>query len=143
MSSPAIATYLLDSNHGSKLLDRDHPLWDRVRAAADHGNTLLLPLPVVAEIQYGVEATPDPVLRARRQSNLETLLGTIPSVAPTLEVALESGRMRGRLRRRGRQLEAIDAQLAAMAKLSNAVLVTDDADFEPLRGEIRLENWLR
>src|SRR5438105_2125137 len=137
-----MASYLLDANHASRLLSPDDPLWERVDRATTAGETFLLPLDVIAELQYGVEATRDPLLRARRQEALDRLLTLFHPAHLTPDAALESGRIRGQLRRAGWQLGAIDAHLAAIARLNGFILLTDDGDFEPLAAEIALENWL-
>jgi predicted nucleic acid-binding protein len=61
----------------------------------------------------------------------------------SVNAALESGTLRSRLRRVGHQIETVDATLAATALLDGDVLLTDDRDFAPLAGDIRIENWLR
>jgi predicted nucleic acid-binding protein len=136
-------TYLLDANHASKLLDRRHPLGNRIRDAARAGDRFILLVSALEEVQYGVEAMPDPVLRARRQAALESLIGHFELMDLTLAAALASGHLRGRLRRLGWQLGPIDAHLAAVGQLEGCILLTDDGDFAPLRGELAIENWLR
>lgn len=137
-----MATYLLDTNHASKLISPDDALWTKADAAIDRGDEIVVPLDVVEEIQYGIEGTPDPVLRVRRQRDLDDLLPLLHAAVITPEEAVESGLLRGRLKRSGRRLETIDAHLAAMAKLRGWVLVTTDRDFAPLVGEIEIENRL-
>jgi predicted nucleic acid-binding protein len=138
-----MGTYLLNTNHASALLDPDHPLSERVKAALAGGHTVLVPLDVVEEIQFGVAAIRDPVPRARRREQLGAFLSWIAPTALTLDGALEGGLIRGRLRRSGCQLQAVDGHLAAIAKLNGLTLVTDDGDFAPLSEEIAVENWLR
>jgi len=134
--------FLPDANHASQLLVPSHPLWVRFEEAIRNGDEVVLLLDVVSEIEFGVEATRDPNARALRGQRLEGVLQRFPVVGLTLSAAREAGRIRGRLRRAGRQIAAVDAHLAGMAKVHGYVLVTADQDFQPLAGEIQVENWL-
>jgi predicted nucleic acid-binding protein len=137
-----MATYLLDTNHASALIDPDHQLWERIRAAVAVGH-FLLPADVLEEVQFGVAAIRDPLLRERRQQRLDAVLASFPDLPLSRGAALESGRLRGRLRREGRQMGAVDGHLAALANVNALLLLTDDADFAPLSSEVRIEKWLR
>jgi predicted nucleic acid-binding protein len=106
------------------------------------GGVIMLPLDVAEEVQFGVEATRDPIQRASRQEALDELLELFQPCSLTPEAALESGRIRGRLRRTGFDLEGVDGHLAGMAMTFGFILVTDDRDFDPLVGEVAIENWL-
>src|SRR2546421_7888869 len=87
-------TYLLDADHGSALLKRGHPLRQRIESAARGGDRFVLPATVLEEIQFGVAATRDPVLRTRREQALDRLLELAPVVALTSSTAREAGRLR-------------------------------------------------
>jgi len=137
-----MATYLLDTNHASRLLDPTHSLWDRIEAAVEDGHEILVSPGVVAEVQFGVEATGDPALRRRRDEALTTVLGQLGVCPLSLPAARLAGQLRGRLRRQGLQLDAVDAHLAAIALMEGMVLVTSDRDFAPLAGDLVTEDWL-
>jgi predicted nucleic acid-binding protein len=57
-----MATYLLDTNHASKLLSSGHPLWNKIQSAVAAGSDFLLPLGVIEEMQFGLEKQSSPAL---------------------------------------------------------------------------------
>jgi hypothetical protein len=71
-----MASYLLYTNHASKLLNVTHPLWDRIHAAVANGDGVVLPVPLIEEMRFGVENTANPDVRSHRLAALDRLLSS-------------------------------------------------------------------
>jgi tRNA(fMet)-specific endonuclease VapC len=130
--------YLLDTNHVSSGLDRVSRLRDRIQQLRKSGVIFGTCVPVLCELEVGIQQTAVPQVYHRF---LAQLLRSVriwpiePEVAPLFgEIYLD-------LQRRGRQLSYVDIVLAALARLKELTLLTTDRDFEALQ-DIRTENWL-
>lgn len=93
-----------------------------------------------AELTYGVRAS----AAARRRQNQSALdaLSTYLAVLPwPQEAAQHYAEIRLDLKKRGAQLGAADLMIAAHARATDAVVVTNNTkDFSRVRG-LRVENW--
>ena len=130
--------YLLDSNHASPLVTFDHHLRHRVLAAIARGQLFAITIPVLTETVFGLS------LLSRAIQNLEEwqrLRTTIPCFVPDEDDALLAAELQVTLRRRGRQLETVDALIAAIALRYNLTLLTADKDFAAI-SDLKRENWL-
>jgi tRNA(fMet)-specific endonuclease VapC len=130
--------YLLDTNHVSAALDRVSRLRDRIQQLRKTGVIFGTCVPVLCELEGGIQQTAVPQVYYRF---LDQLLHSVrvwpidPELAPLFgEIYLD-------LQRRGRQLSFVDIVLAALARLKNLTLLTTDRDFEALP-DLRTENWL-
>lgn len=129
--------YLLDTNHASLLLRRISTIADRVARAID--SELLLCRPSVGELWYMIFNS------SRVESNqreLETFLRDFRLVEFDAPAAVEFGRIKAEQRRAGRPLPDIDIQIAAVARVNDLTLLTDDAHFASIR-DLLTENSLR
>ncbi len=92
----------------------------------------------VAELHAGVLAAKDTATRARRLATLESVSDIRP-----LEVNARAARiwaqMRVELAESGRRVRVNDLWIAAVAVANNLPVVTQDDDFEPVRGVSGLE----
>ena len=129
--------YLLDTNHASKAIVANSPL--RQRMATTASGLFFLCMPVIAELWFMVE-------NSARATDNERNLREFVSVFQVLpfdgDAAREYGRVRTELRRAGRPITQLDAQIAAIARLTDSVVLTADQHFSFVT-RLRVENWLR
>jgi predicted nucleic acid-binding protein len=86
----------------------------------------------ISELRYGVLAAADHATRARRLTTLEAARRLGAPVPIDEPVADELARLRAALRALGRALKVMDAWIAATAIVHDAVVCTQDADFDVL-----------
>jgi tRNA(fMet)-specific endonuclease VapC len=129
--------YVLDTNHASAILNDDQKLLDRLAASAVVSD-LSLCRPSVAELWYMV-------FNSQRieenRARLERVIATFPVLEFDDRAAIEYGKLRAERRRIGRNIPAIDALIASIARSNDVVLLTADADFHDIAG-LATENWL-
>ena len=131
-------SYLLDTNHASKLMANEEPIAPRVRAARQSGSTFSVSTTVVGELYFGV------YLSQRREQNrslLDRLLDSL-IILPFDQVAAEMfGQIQAEQRATGKPIRPLDAQIAAVARVLNLTVLTRDHHFQFVAG-ITIENWL-
>ena len=130
--------YLLDSGIMGDFINRRREVDVRVREAQKHGDRIGTGLPVVGELLGGIE------LSATRDRNMQRLwvgLSHIICWPFDLAAAEEYGRIYAELRRRGRLIQTVDMQIAAIAlSLGNTIVVSADSDLAAVP-RLRVENW--
>jgi tRNA(fMet)-specific endonuclease VapC len=124
--------YLLDTGIASDYINRRHGVYAASRAAVAQGDRIGIGMPVLGELWAGVE------LSASRALNVKLLKRQLAELTiwPFDVAAAEKfGEVFADLRRRGRPMQQIDMQLAAIAlSLGNSMVVTKDADFAAIPG---------
>ncbi len=137
-----LSTFLLDTNVFASLAA---PLPNRrLRNSVDRFAARLVTASVVAhEIWFGLARLP----RSRRRERLEVLMTELLSVVPVLPYGEEAAQWhaleRARLDALGRTTSPTDAQIAAVAAVNDAVMITSNTKhFAPFRG-LRVEDWSR
>ena len=130
--------YLLDTNHLSAAINRVSPLRDRLRLAHRAGLVLGTCIPVVCELEAGIQQTDDPEGCRRALGNL---LGFVRVWPLEFALAQRYGEVFFEVRSRGRALSQVDMMLVAFTRQMNLTLLTSDGDFKALP-DIRTENWL-
>jgi tRNA(fMet)-specific endonuclease VapC len=130
--------YLLDTGIMGDFADHRHGVDVRVRDARRQGAKIGTCLPVVGKLFFGVE------LSASRERNMRQLRLALNGVVfwPFEEGAAEIyGRLAADLRRRGRTIQQIDIQVAAIAlNLGDCTVVSSDSDMLAIPG-LTVENW--
>ncbi len=131
--------YVLDTNTLSFLMGGDAAISAKLLS---HARTdVLLPAPVVAEIEYGLARLPKSRRKQRLRQSFALFLEELPRTAWTDSVSEAFGRAKADLERRGVRLEDFDVAVAAHALALGATLVTDDeVHMKRIRG-LKLENW--
>ena len=129
--------YLLDTNHASVVWKNDAKLRARIENTADA--EFCLCLPSIGELWFMVMNSAQV---ERNEPLLEVLLNRFALLDFDMAASKEFGRIRTDLRRIGQPIPAIDAQIAAIAIVSDAVLLTSDNRHFPRVVGLRLENWL-
>ena len=130
--------YLLDTGAASDVINRRHGAYDRAHAASQQGDVIGLATPVLGELIAGIERS------ASREPNLTRLWHAFQRLrlwSFDKAAAEEFGRLSAELRRRGRPMQQIDVQIAAIAIcLGNTVVVTKDSDFAAVPG-LDIVDW--
>ncbi|MFO7918900.1 MAG: type II toxin-antitoxin system VapC family toxin [Anaerolineae bacterium] len=129
--------YLLDTNHASWLLARQESVVARVREAQTGDSVLGISMTVLGELYYAVYASQRAAENLRR---LQALVGTFTLWPFDALAAQEFGRIQAEQKAKGRPIPPMDAQIAAIVRLNNLTLLTDDHHFAFIDG-ITVENW--
>ena len=130
--------YLLDTGIAGLYIDRKRGVYERARAEESRGNRVGVGAPVVAELAYRAEGSPN---RDRNLHRLRQALASWRLWLVTEEVAFEYGRLAIELRRIGRVIGQNDMMIAAIGRtIGNCTVVTMDSDLGVGPG-LRVENW--
>jgi predicted nucleic acid-binding protein len=131
--------FLLDTNHLAPLLMANSALWSRVADGRRAGIRFGTCVPVLCELEAGIQQTADPEGNRRALTRILRQVRVRPIELPLARVF---GEIHLELLQMGRALSQVDRMLAALARQRNLTLLTSDRDFEALP-DIRTENWLR
>jgi tRNA(fMet)-specific endonuclease VapC len=134
-------TFLLDTNVFAAL-SQPRPHRGVERAFARHAGEIVTASVVVHEMWFGIERLP----RSRRRTELERFMTEVVAGVRVLPYGERAARWhaseRARLTTAGRPPPFLDGQIAAIAAVHDATLVSGNAaDFEPFEG-LRVANWL-
>jgi tRNA(fMet)-specific endonuclease VapC len=120
--------YLVDTNHVSKILEGEKKLKDRLQKTRGTGDT------------FGISMTAS----QRKQKNLARLKAFLNSVIlweydrPAAE---EFGRIQAEQKAKGKPIPSSDAQIAAVARLHNLKILSNDRHFTFV-SNLAIESWL-
>ena len=128
--------YLLDNNHLGAAVTPVSTVRERIWQACRAGQRVGTCVPVICELEVGIQQTKDPEAYRRRLEQLLTQVRVWPMDPP---VAREYGQVHLELQRQGRSLSQVDMMLAALARSMDLTLLAMDRDFEALP-DIRAEN---
>ncbi len=102
---------------------------------------VLLPQPVIAEVEYGLKRLSPSARRKRLRTRFDLFLGELVRAPWTDEVSRAFGRIKAQLESQGKRLEDFDVAVAAHAVALEATLVTDNlTHMNRIRG-LELQNW--
>lgn len=133
-----MSDYLLDTNHASRLMGQDKHILTHVQRVEENDDTFGVSMTVIAELYFAVYAS------QRRLENLQRLQQLLTSlhVYPFEQVdAEEFGRIQAEQKAKGRPIPPLDAQIAAVARQRELVILTADKHFSYVDG-VSTENWL-
>ena len=133
-----MASYLLDTNHASRLLSKDALFLEKIQQLTESGSDFGISMTVLGELYYAVYAS------QRRKSNLERLntLLTAMHIYPFDQAAAEVfGDIQAGQKAKGRPIPPLDAQIAAVARVQQLTLLTADRHFSFV-DDLQTENWL-
>jgi len=133
-----MADYLLDCNHLSAAIRKVSLLRDRLHRERQAGHRLITCVPVLCELEVGIQQTAKPAEYRRR---LTAILRNVRLWPTDLETSQIYGMVFHELRREGRALSQVDIVLVAMARQHKLTLLTSDQDFDPI-ADLRVENWI-
>ncbi len=129
--------YLLDTNHASWLMAQQAPFAARLRQAQVAGDQFGISITVLGELYYAVYASQRSAENLRR---LQSLIGVLLLWPFDALAAQEFGRIQAEQKAKGRPIPPLDAQIAAVARVNDLVILTDDKHFTFVDG-ITAENW--
>ena len=131
--------YVLDTNTLSFAMAGDPSVRERLLSQAR--TDVLLPQPVIAEVEYGLARLQESKKRNRLLKRFRTFLDEMPRAAWTDGVSHAFGRVKAELERRGMPIEDFDVAIAAHALALDATLVSDNIDHMRRIPRLRIENW--
>ncbi|MDL1901598.1 type II toxin-antitoxin system VapC family toxin [Anaerolineae bacterium CFX9] len=128
--------YILDTNAISDYIKQFEPTTTRIKQAIRDGQILYLCKPVEYEVLRGLMKA-----NAERQRQIfETGFAPQLTLLPLTDADWrQAAQFWAQARSAGKQLSDVDLLLAALAFRLNAVIVTNDDDFDAL--PVRRENW--
>jgi len=133
--------YILDTNTLSDLMRGDAAVAERLMSL--RRTDVLLPQPVVAEVEYGLSRMRASKRRDRLRGRFEVFLAELQRLAWTDEVSRAFGRTKADLERRGVRIEDFDVAIAAHALVAEGTLVTDNVDHMKRITGLAVESWRR
>lgn len=113
------------------------PITSRVRQAQASGDRFGLAVTTLGELYYAVYASRHREENLRRLHSLLSALILWPFDELTAEVF---GRIQAEQKAKGRPIPPLDAQIAAVARAYDLVLLTADRHFQFVAG-LTIENW--
>ena len=133
-------TYLLDTNVFAALA-QPKPHRGIERAFAKHAGDIVTAAIVLHEMWFGIERLP----RSKRRAELERFMTDVVAGVRALPYGERAARWhaveRARLTAAGRSPPFLDGQIAAIAAVHDATIVTrNEGHFGPFEG-LRVENW--
>lgn len=132
--------YLLDTNTISEPL-KEIPNQQVIEKIERYDAQIVIAAFVVYELIKGVYQLPDSKKRLKIFDYIESVLIKFPVLSYTQEAASWHGQEAARLQSIGKYPPFIDAQIAAVAKTNNLILVTrNTADFKNF-SDLQLDNW--
>ena len=129
--------YLLDTNHASWLMAQQGPIVARLHQAQAAGDQFGIPVTVLGELYYAVYASQRSAENLRR---LQSLTGALLLWPFDTLAAEEFGCIQTEQKAKGRPIPPLDAQIAAVARVNDLVILTDDRHFAFVDG-IAVDNW--
>ncbi|MEM1178680.1 MAG: type II toxin-antitoxin system VapC family toxin [Acidobacteriota bacterium] len=133
--------YILDTNIVSFAMAGDPEVTARI--VASRSTDILLPSPVVAEIEYGLARMPLSKRRERLARNFRILASEMDRAPWTDDVSQAFGQIKASLERKGERIEDFDVAVAAHAVGLHATLVTDNVSHMGRIEGVEIENWKR
>ncbi|MBO9368790.1 MAG: type II toxin-antitoxin system VapC family toxin [Chloroflexi bacterium] len=130
--------YLLDTNHASRFLAGAEPITGRIKALASGEHRFGIAITVLGELYFAAYAS------QRRAANLQAIRAFLADVILwpfDSATAEEFGRILAEQKAKGRPIPPLDAQIAAVARRHDLVLLTADRHFAFVTGVV-VENWL-
>jgi len=130
-----MSQYLLDTNHVSHLLQGHALLSSRIQQS---NGSFGISMTILGELYFAAYAS------QRTQKNLAAIQNFLPDVTlwPYDDAAAEEfGRIQAEQKAKGRPIPALDAQIAAVARVNQLTILTADHHFQFI-ANLKLENWL-
>jgi tRNA(fMet)-specific endonuclease VapC len=130
--------FILDTGIAALQLDRKRGVFERAAAEVARGNRVGIAAPVLAELAFRAEGSPQ---RDRNILRLRQALDAWKLRLVDTAAAFEYGRIAFELKTIGRPMGQNDIMIAAIARsLGNATVVTMDSDLAAVPG-LTVENW--
>jgi tRNA(fMet)-specific endonuclease VapC len=131
--------YVLDTNVVSALMKGDARVLARLSQVAR--TAVLLPQPVLAEIEYGLQRIERSKRRDLLRSRFELITKEVGRVEWSDEVSRAFGKIKAHLEQKGQRIEDLDAAIAAHALAHGDVLVTANVKHMHRVPGLTVEDW--
>ena len=131
--------YVLDTNTLSYAMAGEPEVCGRILSLSR--TDVLLPQPVIAEVEYGLARMRKSKRRERLRERLRVFLGELSRAAWTDAVSQAFGAAKADLEHRGARIEDFDVAIAAHALALDATLVSDDSVHMSRIAGLRVESW--
>lgn len=132
-------SYVVDTNIVAELLKDNAAVCHRL-AALDRSQ-VLLPQPVIAEVEFGLARIVHSKRRSRLRQRFDVLLGEMHRAEWTDAVSASFGQIKAALQRSGLVTEDFDIAIAAHAHAHKATLVTRNVHHFERIGGLRTTHW--
>lgn len=129
--------FLLDTGIAGHFMHRRLGVWERAHVEIARGNRVGIVLPVLAELRFGIEYSG---AMPRNFQRLRSAVGRWILWPFDAAAAEEYGRLAAHLKRVGRPMQQNDIQIASIALVLGATVVTTDSDLSAVPG-LNVENW--
>lgn len=129
--------YLLDTNHASKVMGGNEILKTHLEDSRQTGSKFGISMTVLGELYYAVFAS------QRKDENLNHLKSFLDSILIwkyAQKAAKEFGKIQSEQKSKGRPIPPTDAQIAAVARVHDLTVLSDDRHFTYVN--VPRENWL-
>jgi len=133
-----MSDYLLDTNHLSASIRKVSLVRDRIMAERKAGHRFISFIPILCELEVGIQQTSSPSDYRRR---LTALLRSVRLWPLDVETSRLYGSVYHELRREGRALSQVDILIVAFARQHKLTVLTTDRDFDSV-ADLRVENWV-
>jgi tRNA(fMet)-specific endonuclease VapC len=130
--------YLLDTNHASRLLEGNNSISAKINTLKNSGSGFGISISILGELFFAVYAS------RMKDENLHQLKDFLDDVIIwdyDIPAAEEFGKIQAEQKAKGKPIPSIDAQIAAVARIHNLIILTADEHFDFVDG-IKAENWL-
>lgn len=130
--------YLLDTNHASRLLEGNNSISTKINTLKNSGSGIGISISILGELFFAVYAS------RRKDENLHQLKDFLDDVIIwdyDIPAAEEFGKIQAEQKAKGKPIPSIDAQIAAVARIHNLIILTADEHFDFV-DDIKAENWL-
>lgn len=132
--------YLLDTNTISEPT-KPFPNQNVIEKLEQFQGQMALSVFSIYEMIQGTHQLPESRKRSRILHYVEDTIARLPVLLYTEEAAKWHGMETARLQKIGKYPSFVDAQIAAVAKSNNLILVTRNTDDFKNFSDLRLENW--
>lgn len=133
----AASRYLVDTNHLGMAVRPGSVVCRRMDAARQTGSKFGTCIPVLCELEVGVQQVADP---ARYRRGLRQLLHAVRIWPLDQRTAELYGELYHELKQKGRVLSQVDLMVAALSRQLKATVLTTDRDFNAL-SDVPTEDW--
>jgi tRNA(fMet)-specific endonuclease VapC len=133
-------TYLLDTNSISEPI-KGNPNQSVIDKIYSFSEEIAISSITVYEMMRGVYLLPESKKREKLLNYNESVLAKFSTLSYTKEAADWHSQESARLQGIGKTTPFIDAQIAAVAKVNDLILVTRNTDDFKYFSDIKLENW--
>jgi tRNA(fMet)-specific endonuclease VapC len=133
-----MTAYLLDTNHAAQVMGGPDTLRELLEQRGRPEDRFFISITVLSELYYAAYASRR---QAQNLQSINRLLDHIPLLDFDVIAAEEYGCIKAELKAKGRPIPGTDAQIAAVARLHDLTVLSDDRHLQYV-DNLRVESWL-